>query len=66
MGCDFSSKSPKMGDFKAFGVESLELDLGSFQNIEWDVISRYPQNRHFRKSGSRRLVIIYMIRYTVF
>ena len=35
----FQLKIAQKGDFWVDEVESLELNLGSFQYVEWDVIS---------------------------
>ena len=45
MGCDFNSKSPKNGQFWADEIESLELNLEIFQNVELDAISENGQIR---------------------
>ena len=38
IGSDFSSKSPKLA-ILSWRSQRLELNLGSFQNVEWDAIS---------------------------
>ena len=65
-GLRFQLKFAKIGEFWADEVASLELNLGSVQNVKWDAISQKANLHCNSKSGSRSLVMICMGRYTVF